>query len=120
MWRIKKELLEDLCYAAKQISPNEFLCLLGGDAVKKEITHFIFIPSSSDNKSASIFDKDIVFEKNLVGTIHSHPKAENIPSKEDKKMFKMFKINAIIGGSFTPEETAFYDSSGNNENVILE
>jgi len=120
MWKIKKTLLEDLCDSARRLLPKEFICLLGGDEKKQEITHFIFVPSSTDDESAMIFEHDIVFEKNLIGTLHSHPYSNNLPSLADKKFFKKFGANIILGFPFTLKNAAIYDANANKDELIIE
>lgn len=109
MWKIKKDLMIEMLNAAKNSYPNEFICFLGGDSKKEEITEFVFLPNETDENSASINTQVIPFDDTIVGSLHSHPNSTNTPSYADKKLFAKYKINLILGYPFLIENIGAYD-----------
>ncbi len=120
MWKIKKTLLEDLCKSAEMHYPDEFLCFFGGDAGKEEVTEIIFLPTQTDETSASIMESTMPFDPTIIGSIHSHPDSTATPSPEDKQFFSKYRINAILGYPFTLENIAFYDSKSRRIKPLIE
>ena len=119
MWKIKKELIEELINAAKNNYPNEFLCFLGGDTKKEEITEFVFLPSRSNENSASIDTQAMPFDETIIGTLHSHPSGYNYPSNADKRMFSKYFVNLILGYPFLIENIGVYDKKSKKTELNL-
>ncbi len=120
MWKVKKSLLEDLCKSAQMYYPDEFLCFLGGDSKKMEITEIIFLPTQTDEMSASIMESTMPYDPTILGSVHSHPDSIGAPSGADKKFFSKYAINAIIGYPFIVENIAFFDSKSKPARVTIE
>jgi proteasome lid subunit RPN8/RPN11 len=120
MWKIKKSLLEDLCKSAQMYYPDEFLCFFGGDAKNTKITEIVFMPTQTDETSASIMESNIPFDPTILGSVHSHPDSTGTPSDADKKFFSKYKINAIMGFPFIVENIRFYDSMSKRAQVLIE
>lgn len=120
MWKIKKNLVEEICLAAKRYYPKEFLCFLGGNKKEKIIEEIVLLPNTSGNDFASIFDHVIPLDETIIGSIHSHPDSSSIPSKADQKFFQRYEINAIIDGSYLLERVRFFDSKGNEIKVLID
>lgn len=112
MWKVKRTLIEDACLAAQNFFPKEFMCFLGGNQKKEEVEEIVFLPTMNSNTSVSVNELDMPFDETIVGSLHSHPLSTNTPSRQDKRFFSKYKINAIIGYPFTPENTAFYNKKG--------
>ena len=117
MWKIKKQLLEDICTFAKNNYPFEFLCFLSG---KNElIEEFVFIPNNNGEGFVEVNLHHLPLDPSIIGSIHSHPDGQNHPSQEDKKFFQNYKINGIINYSFTIGGIKFYDNKGKEISVDI-
>jgi len=113
MWKIKKSLLEDLCSTAKNYLPDEFMCFLSGDKKKETITEIVLLPNYSSSTAVMINELNIPLDDTIIGTMHSHPNSSNHASSADKKMFKKYKLNLILGYPFVIENIGFYDEKAN-------
>jgi len=85
-----------------------------------EITEIVFLPTQTDQTSASIMETNIPFDPDILGSVHSHPNSNGTPSTADKKFFSKYKVNAIIGYPFTVQNIRFYDSKSKLIQVIIE
>ncbi|MEI7961829.1 MAG: Mov34/MPN/PAD-1 family protein, partial [archaeon] len=102
MWKVKRTLLLDAGMAARNYYPKEFMCFLGGNGENETIEEIVFLPTQTSENSASVNELDIPFDDTIIGSFHSHPSGPNSPSRQDKKFFLKYKINAIINNPFTP------------------
>ena len=119
MWKVKRTLLEDAGQAARNFYPKEFMCFLGGDKKKEIIEEIVFLPTENSQNSASVNEQSIPFDETIIGSLHSHPSGNNLPSRQDKKFFLKYQINAIMSYPYTPEGVAFYDKNGEKITVLL-
>jgi proteasome lid subunit RPN8/RPN11 len=119
MWHIKKSLLEDIIQSSKNYLPDEFLCFLGGNTQKQEIIEIIFLPNQSDESSTSINMNAFPSDATIIGSAHSHPNSSILPSNADKKFFKRFKINIIIGLNKFETRIGFYNEKTNKIEVKI-
>jgi len=119
MWAIKKSVLLNACSAATNFTPDEFMCFLGGDKKTKTINEIVFVPTENSEHSASVNELNIPFDDTILGSLHSHPFSSNKPSKEDKKFFRKYFINAILGYPYTMETIGFYNEKGEEIKIIL-
>ncbi|NMA44423.1 MAG: metalloprotease [Candidatus Diapherotrites archaeon] len=110
MWKIKKELLEEIIRAAQKTCPYEFLCLLSGK--NETIEEIVFIPNINGKNFVEINTHNIPIDNTIIGTIHSHPHGENTPSKADKKFFQNYQINGIINYTYQINQVRFYNKKG--------
>lgn len=113
MLRIRKSLLQDACTAAEKTLPNEFLCLLGNSGIRGEVNEIIFLPTYTTEISASLNELELPFDDTIIGSLHSHPFSTSRPSLQDKKFFKKYDINIVLGHPFTINNAGFYDKKGN-------
>jgi proteasome lid subunit RPN8/RPN11 len=118
MWKIKKDLINELLNAAQNNYPNEFICFLGGTLKNYTITEFIFFPSETDKHSASVNLLSIPIDDTIIGSLHSHPNSNNHPSNADKKLFNKYQINLILGYPFIIENIGAYDNKSNK--ILIE
>lgn len=110
MWKIKKELLEEIANAAQKTYPYEFLCFLSG---KKEIIEeIVFIPNTNGESFVEINTHNLPIDNTIIGSIHSHPNGGNYPSKADKKFFQNYQVNGIIDYSYKINQIRFYNKKG--------
>ena len=118
MWKIEKKLFLEILNTTKQLYPKEFICFLGGNKQKQEITEFVFIPNKSNENSVYFQEQDIPFDENIIGTIHSHPSYSNLyPSKADKKIFQKYFINIIISFPFGENDYKAYNKKSEEINI---
>jgi len=118
-WKVKKSLLEDLCAAAQNYYPDEFMCFLGGEAKGKTITEIVFLPNTSGKNFASISEATIPIDDTIIGSFHSHPHGSPFPSKQDKKFFQRYKINAVLGFPFNLKNMNFFGGDGEKQAIKL-
>jgi proteasome lid subunit RPN8/RPN11 len=119
MWTLKKSLLEDLCSTAENYLPDEFMCFLAGDQKKEIITEIVLLPNYSSSTAVMINELNIPLDDTIIGTMHSHPNGSNHASGADKKMFRKYKLNLILGYPYTIENIAFYDEKANLIKITL-
>jgi proteasome lid subunit RPN8/RPN11 len=119
MWQIKKELLEDIIESSKNYFPKEFMCFLSGDLKKQIIDEFVLLPTENGENFASISLNVIPIDNSILGSIHSHPNGNPYPSQADKKFFKRYQINAIIGLTQDSVKIIFYNKNGEREEVLI-
>ncbi|HZX19469.1 MAG TPA: Mov34/MPN/PAD-1 family protein [archaeon] len=111
MYQIKKEVLESIIIAAKNIYPNEFFSMLGG---KNRIIEELVIVPATFGKDFSSYRLDLVpFDREIIGTVHSHPSEYNHPSDADLDAFrKSGEIHLIISYPYDIETIRGFGSTG--------
>ncbi len=122
MWKVKKSLLEDALQASENYLPDEFMCFLGGDKKKQEITEIVLLPTYNSKNSASVNLMNAPIDDTIVGTLHSHPNGYSNSSTADKKFFENYELNIIIGLTKKDDFNAnfsFYDNKGNKTTIEL-
>ena len=119
MWKIKKSVLLNAITASTNFMPDEFMCFLGGNPKEETIYEIIFLPTHNNENSASINEYTIPFDDSIVGTLHSHPKSNSSPSLADKKFFRKYLLNAILGYPFFIENASFYNEKGENTKIQI-
>ena len=63
-------------------------------------------------KSVVIFSREIMIDKRIVATCHSHPSGSFYPSDEDLRTFRNKPINLIIGYPYNILNIGIYDGKG--------
>lgn len=98
---------------AKRTHPREFSALLGGKVRNKTllITHIVYQHFVSTEREAMIA-LDVPIGDDIMGTVHSHPTPNNLPSAADRRYFSKGWVNAIICHPYRPQDIAFYDGKG--------
>ncbi|MFA5931217.1 MAG: Mov34/MPN/PAD-1 family protein [archaeon] len=119
MWKIKKSVLINAISASNNFMPDEFMCFLGGNKKEELIHEIVFLPTHNNETSASINEYTIPFDDSIVGTLHSHPNGSSSPSTTDKKFFRKYSLNAILGYPFFIENISFYNEKGENTQISL-
>ncbi|MFA5763767.1 MAG: hypothetical protein WC915_03055 [archaeon] len=118
MWKIKKTLLEDAFEAANNFLPKEFMCFLGGDEKTQIIDEIVILPTYNGETFSSININTMPFDKTIVGSLHSHPNGFAGASNADKKFFKRFKLNLILGVGIR-KEIRFFDENSTDITVEI-
>ncbi len=111
MRSIKKGLIESLLLASKNVYPNEFFCLLGGKG--GTIEEFVVVPAIFGDGFASYSADLIPFDREIIGTMHSHPSIYNHPSEADLESFRKFgKVHIIISYPYDLNTIRAFDNNG--------
>jgi len=112
-YQIKKEALEFMLGVSRSLYPREFIGFLRAE--ENTITEVIVLPGSIYGRGfGSVQDHMLPPDKTIIGSVHSHPSQNNLPSKVDKHMFsRKGRINIIIKYPYqTIEDLAAYNSNG--------
>ncbi|MBI4210513.1 MAG: Mov34/MPN/PAD-1 family protein [Candidatus Diapherotrites archaeon] len=111
MHRIKRQVLESIIMAAKNVYPLEFFSMLGGR--NKVIEELVVVPATY-GESFSSYRLDLVpFDSSIIGTVHSHPSEENYPSDADLESFSKFgEVHLIIGHPYNFNTVRAFDNKG--------
>ena len=111
MYRIKQVVLESIILAAKNVYPNEFFSMLGGK--NRTIKELVVVPATY-GKDFSSYRLDLVpFDREIIGTIHSHPSIYNHPSNADLDSFgKSGEVHLIISYPYDFNTIKAFDNKG--------
>jgi len=119
---IKRRAFLSALAGAKAASPNEFVCLLQGNRVEKDlvIEDTLIPPGIMTSETMTSFsDWMLPWIEGLVGTFHSHPEGSARPSREDRWLFSQKGgIHFIAAGPFRACDVAAY--LGNGKKVEFE
>jgi proteasome lid subunit RPN8/RPN11 len=121
-WKIKKRCLDLILESSKSIYPNEFGGLLRVDDKEKNvISEIVLLPGTVFGESHAIFKLHMQpVDFNIVGTVHSHPGPNSIPSDADLQLFRKHgKIHIIVAVPFNNNSWDAYDYNGNNVNIEI-
>ncbi|NJE25747.1 metalloprotease [Thermococcus sp. MV5] len=110
--KIRRALLQYLFQLARDFYPNEF----GGFLREKDgiFEEVLIIPKGYFGKESIYFDTWLLpHDKNIKGTVHSHPSPSSRPSQADKKFFSKFGgVHVIISYPFKEWSVKAYNSEG--------
>lgn len=114
MIKIENELLDFISHAAKNTHPNEFAAFLRED--EGVISEVVFSPFSIfGENSSTISHFSLPIDSSIVGTVHSHPSRNGLPSEVDLNFFSHYgKIHIIVRYPYEKEDYFFYSRSGEN------
>ena len=96
MVSIRREALEFMLGASRELYPKEFIGLLRGEG--DTVTEVIVVPASLYGEGfAQVRWMHVPIDKSIIGSVHSHPTGNNKPSKTDLMYFsKSGRIHFII------------------------
>jgi proteasome lid subunit RPN8/RPN11 len=111
--RIKREALETILHASKNVYPNEFIALLRDDD-NGVIMQILLLPRSTYGNGFSSIDFNMVpMFLHSCGSVHSHPVPENYPSRGDKLFFsRLGRVHIIVGYPYGEQDAKAYDRKG--------
>jgi len=113
MYLVKKDAADMVMHAAKNAYPKEFIGLLGSRMENNIIDELILIPAVYGENSSFIYSEYKPIERNIIGSVHSHPCPSNSPSAEDIHSFPKFgKIHLIIAYPFNINNIKMFDNKG--------
>jgi proteasome lid subunit RPN8/RPN11 len=115
-----EEILQAILDGAKRLHPKEMIMLLRGKKTKNQITisELVVPPLATYGKSfANMRLHMLPMDFSIVGTVHSHPSGDVMPSHADLNHF-FGNILMIAGFPYENESnTAVYDCDG--EKLVL-
>jgi proteasome lid subunit RPN8/RPN11 len=82
--------------SARSTHPTEFSAVLRAE--KDTVTELLIVPAVSGNRHAIMHLTQLPIDPSAVGTVHSHPTPNAIPSDADKQLFRHFGHTHIIVG----------------------
>lgn len=111
---IERDVIQDIIQFAKKAHPNEFSAYLQGNVTNKVLyIKGIIYEHYSATESQAIISADLPILHEVVGTVHSHPSFNNLPSSADKRgLFTMGLVNFIICQPYTFHRFAAYNTAG--------
>jgi proteasome lid subunit RPN8/RPN11 len=120
MVEIKKATLEALLLAAKNTFPDEFIALLSSAAGGNAIDEFVLLPATYGKDFSSIRLDLAPYDKNVRGSVHSHPGPYARPSRADLRAFRaMGKIHLIIAAPFNLQSVKAFNAAGIEEKISV-
>lgn len=121
---VKRSALQSALAGAKAAYPNEFICLLTGSREKDTITieDTLIPPGISVSRGASMFDDWMMpLLDGVVGSFHSHPNGNPLPSRQDLRLFsKKGGINLIAAAPYGMNDVGCYFASSKKAEFKIE
>ncbi|MHB8604818.1 MAG: Mov34/MPN/PAD-1 family protein [Thermoplasmatota archaeon] len=107
--KIEKSVLELFIEAAKGAHPNEFAGTLRAEG--DTVTELILVPAMQGGDRFAVMPLyNLPVDFSIVGTVHSHPTPNAIPSDADKQLFRTFgHTHVIMGFPYTLATWRAYD-----------
>jgi proteasome lid subunit RPN8/RPN11 len=118
---IAADALEFVQNAARETHPNEYMGFLRGEPAKRlgldergrVITDVLVIPGTvSDPQSATVQEHMRPNDRNVVGSVHSHPNGVLRPSDADLETFHSGSVHIILGAPYGRTDWRAFDESG--------
>lgn len=115
---ITSKVLELIFAAARDTHPNEFACVLRAEG--GVINEILLVPGTiSGGHSAILRLHMLPIDFTVVGSVHSHPTPNAIPSEADMSLFSRFgPLHIIVGYPYDMGSWKAYSRDG--EEVRLE
>ncbi|KAA0014092.1 hypothetical protein B6U81_02690 [Thermoplasmatales archaeon ex4484_30] len=112
---IERGCLETIKQASKELHPNEFLAMLSVGKRKDVISEIVLLPQMVYGKRHATFNIYMApYDRSIVGTVHSHPSGNALPSEGDLFTFqKHGRIHIIIAYPYEDDTWKAYDYNGN-------
>lgn len=109
---ITKKVLEMMLAASKDSHPKEFACVLRAE--EGIITELLLVPGTLSGERTAIFRLHMLpIDFSIVGSAHSHPSPNAIPSRADLELFSRFgPIHIILGYPYNMRSWRAYDRDG--------
>ena len=119
---IERSCLELIKQGAKELYPKEFLALLSLGSKKNVISELVLLPQMVYGKKHASFNIYMApYDKNIVGTVHSHPMGPPTPSEGDITTFRKHgKVHIIIAFPYEDDTWRTYDYTGREITLEIE
>lgn len=110
---IKRKTLTMILESAKSQHPEEFGALMR--VVDDEIGELVLLPGTISGGSHAIFHLSMLpIDYTIIGSAHSHPSGNCLPSEADIEFFRRSgRIHIIVCYPYTMNNWAAYDIGGN-------
>ncbi len=111
---IERPVMQTIIEFAKRAQPNEFSAYLQGKVTNRILyVKGIVYEHYHATENQAVISADLPLLHEVVGTVHSHPSMNNLPSGVDKRgLFKMGLVNLIICQPYGFSRIAAYDTAG--------
>lgn len=111
---IERAVIDTISEFAKKAHPNEFSAYLQGKVTNKILyVKGIVYEHYHATENQAVISTNLPLLSEVVGTVHSHPSFNNLPSATDKRgLFTMGLVNLIICQPYTLARVAAYDIAG--------
>jgi proteasome lid subunit RPN8/RPN11 len=125
---IAAEALEFVQNAARETHPNEYMGFLraeeasrlGLDERGRVITDVLVIPGTvSDPQSATVRENMKPNDRNVVGSVHSHPNGVIRPSQADLETFHSGSVHIILGSPYGRHDWQAFDENGDPRELAV-
>ena len=109
---VSSKVLKMIMAAARDTHPNEFACMLRAD--DGIITEVMLVPGTIGSQKSAILRLHMMpIDFSIVGSAHSHPTPNAIPSDADRKLFSNSgQVHIIVGYPYTMESWKAYSRNG--------
>ncbi len=112
-YKIKRGTAESIALAARNTYPDEFIAMVGGNKGEMLIDELVVVPAIYGEDFAAVKQYLLPFDFRVLGSVHSHPSASNLPSVEDLATFlALGEIHIIIAYPFTLNTMKAFNSNG--------
>jgi proteasome lid subunit RPN8/RPN11 len=113
---IERNVVQAIIKLAKNAHPNEFTAFLQGN-IRNRVCYVKGVVyehyHATDRQAQSALTKDVPLFSEVIGTVHSHPSFNNLPTSTDKQgLFQSGLVNIIICKPYTFHRIAVYDTKG--------
>ena len=114
---ITRKVLGMMLAASKDSHPNEFACVLRAEG--DTITEILLVPGTISGARTAILRLHMLpIDFSVVGSAHSHPTPNAIPSRADLELFSRFgPIHMIIGYPYIMNSWRAYNRDGETINL---
>ena len=109
--KIARETLQFILEVCKSSAPNEFAGMLSarGDV----ITEVIVVPGTESSDESAVMQLFMLPNIHTIGSVHSHPSGNMMPSDMDLELFdKKGVVHIIAGAPFDLNSYRCYDKDG--------
>jgi proteasome lid subunit RPN8/RPN11 len=111
---VERDVIQAVIDFAHRAHPNEFSAYLQGKVTNKVLyVKGIVYEHYHATENQTVISADLPLLSEVVGTVHSHPSFNNLPSAVDKRgLFTKGLVNFIICQPYTHQRIAAYDVAG--------
>ena len=120
MVKIMRHALESALHGAKEMHPDEFLCIFASDD-GKVFDRILLTPLADYGPTHASFNDFLMPTGGFKASFHSHSNGVLRPSRQDLVLFSAKgAFHAIAGPPYTTQNLVFFDKRGKNVAFKLE
>jgi proteasome lid subunit RPN8/RPN11 len=110
--KIEREVLDLIFASARSSHPHEFGAVLRAEG--DTVTEILIVPTVQGDRHAIMHLQQLPVDRTAVGTVHSHPTPNAIPSDADQMLFRQFgHTHMIVGFPYNMHTWIAYDHDAN-------